>query len=228
MTGPPEADEAVTGRRDADDPAAPVFFLSYWRPDPPDSGAGPPPDRFVRRLFDDLAEDVDALIGSLPGRPPGYLDEPGGPGRRRRLLRAAGTCEVFVALLSAPYLTRSGGCAREWDLFSRRRVTRREPAAGVAGGPLVAVLWAPRPGPLPPRVGAVEPFVPARLPEGVRAGYRADGLLGLLRTGKETEYQAVVWRLAQHVVRIRTACRVEPLHRDTEDGLRSSFDRDAG
>ena len=200
--------------------AAPVFFLSYWRPDPPGAGAGPAPDRFVRRFFDDLAEDVDALTGSLPGRHPGFLDLPGGAARLPRLLAAAGTCEVFVALLSQPYLTRSAWCAREWDLFSRRRVVRR---GADAGDPLIPVLWAPA-GPLPP---GVDPYVPARLPASLLAGYRTAGLLGLLRSGRETEYQAVVWRLAQHVVRIRRCCRVEPLHQASEDGLRSTFERGA-
>ncbi|WP_250003778.1 hypothetical protein [Actinoplanes sp. M2I2] len=224
-------DVSVAEAAEPDDPAAPVFFVSYWRPDPPASGAGPPREanRFVRRFFDDLTEDVDNLIGSLPGRHPGFLDVVrGGELWEKRLLHAAGTCQVFVSLLSGPYLAGSAWCAREWDLFSRRRVVPRPGRAEPTGhdaSAIVPVLWAPPAGPLPPAVADVPLFVPGRLRDDFRADYRAEGLLGLLRTGKEPIYQAVVWRIAQHVERIRRHHRVEPLHLPGPAGLRTTFER---
>jgi hypothetical protein len=211
-----------------DDPAAPVFFLSYWRPKPTTSPTGAPREanRAIMRFFDDLTEDVNNLIGSVPGRDPGFLDVAGDGGElwRRRILRAAGTCHVFVCLVSDPYLTASKWCAREWDLFARRRVVPRQPGAEAAESAIVPVLWTPITWPLPPVVAEVNLFMPTRLRDDFRAGYQAEGMLGLLRTGQENVYQAIVWRLAQHVVRIHRSYRVEPLYVSDSGELRTSFD----
>jgi hypothetical protein len=89
----------VTSEFENEDPAAPIFFLSYWRPKPA-QGVGPPREatRFVTRFFDDLTADVNDLIGSVPGRDPGFLDVAGDGGVlwRRRLLHAVGTCHVLA------------------------------------------------------------------------------------------------------------------------------------
>ncbi|MBM2616225.1 toll/interleukin-1 receptor domain-containing protein [Actinoplanes sp. LDG1-06] len=212
-----------------DDPAAPVFFLSYWRPDPPRQGAGPPrePNRFVMQFFDELSENVNNLIGSIPGRDPGYLDVARGGGElwERQLLHAAGTCQVLICLLSTPYLTGSEWCAREWDLFSRRRVVPRHDHAPPFETAVVPVLWTPLSTPLPPVVSDVNIFVPTRLREDFRADYQTDGLLGLLRTGQQTVYEAIVWRIAQRVEWLRQNYRVEPLHLPSSDDLRTDFER---
>jgi len=219
----------VTEAAEREDPAAPVFFLSYWRPDPPAFGAGPPREanRFVMRFFDDLTEDVNNLIGSVPGRDPGFLDVTRGGGElwERRLLHAAGTCQVFICLLSSPYLSGSEWCAREWDLFSRRQVVPRQGPAAHDESAIVPVLWTPLTDPLPPAVADVNLFMPTRLRDDFRADYQAEGLLGLLRTGKEPIYQAIVWRIAQHVERVRRHFRVEPLHVPGPGDLRTTFER---
>ncbi|GAA0497973.1 hypothetical protein Ade02nite_53520 [Paractinoplanes deccanensis] len=209
-----------------DDPAAPVFFLSYWRPKPATVGVPREANRDVMRFFDDLTEDVNNLIGYVPGRDPGFMDVAGDGGElwRRRILRAAGTCQVFVCLISEPYLTSSKWCAREWHLFAKRRVIARHPDADPAESAIVPVLWTPVTWPLPPVVAEVNLFMPTRLRDDFRAGYQAEGMLGLLRTGQENVYQAIVWRLAQHVVRIHRSYRVEPLHVTDTSELGTSFE----
>ena len=63
----------------------------------------------------------------------GFMDQemPGGMQWADELLHAAGTCQVLVALLSAPYL-KSEWCGMEWHAFSQRTVTE---AGGSAGFP---------------------------------------------------------------------------------------------
>jgi hypothetical protein len=219
----------VTGEFKNEDPAAPVFFLSYSRPKPPLRAVGPPREagRFVTRFFDDLTADVNDLVGAMPGRGAGFIDvdTAGGDLWRRRVLYAAGSCQVFVCLLSMPYLHRSEWCAREWDLFARREVVPRVPDADPAESAIVPVLWTPIAGDLPPVVAEVNYFRPPRLPSADRAAYEAEGMLGLLKTGQVNVYEAVVWRIAQHVERIRRSYWVKPLYLEREDGLRTTFER---
>ncbi|GIF22184.1 hypothetical protein BJ973_002509 [Actinoplanes tereljensis] len=221
--------QRVTEAFENEDPAAPVFFLSYWRPKPPMQGVGLPREanRFVTRFFDDLTADVNDLIGSVPGRDPGFLDVAGEGGERwrERLLRAAGTCQVFICLLSVPYLHHSEWCAREWDLFARRKVKPRSPEADPAESAIIPVLWTPMTGRIPPVVAEVNYFIPTRLSADDRAAYLAEGLLGLLKTGQENVYQAIVWRIAQHVERIRRGYWVPPLYLEREDDLHTTFER---
>jgi TIR domain-containing protein len=215
-----------------DDPAAPVFFMSYWRPKRPSRFAGPPrePTVYVRRFFDDLTADVNDLIGAVPGRDPGFLDVAGSGGTqwRHKLLRAVGTCQVFVCLLSRPYLTSSPWCAREWDAFTRRRVVPRTPDADPVQTALVPVLWTPVRDRLPRIVSEVDLFVPTGLPPEFAALYLEDGLLGLLKTGQDRVYQAIVWKLALHVEWIRSSYWVESAVLDNADDLRTTFDRAEG
>jgi len=211
-----------------EDPGAPVFFMSYWRPKRPSRFAGPPrePAVHVRRFFDDLTADVNDLIGAMPGRDPGFLDVAGSGGTqwRHKLLHAVGTSQVFVGLLSRPYLTSSPWCAREWDAFSRRRVIPRSAGADPAETAMVPVLWTPVRDRLPRTITEVDLFVPTGLPAEFAALYLEDGLLGLLKTGQDRVYQAIVWKLAMHVERIRRSYWVEPGVLGNTDGLRTSFD----
>ncbi|MEV6629318.1 toll/interleukin-1 receptor domain-containing protein [Actinoplanes sp. NPDC051470] len=210
-----------------DDPGAPVFFLSYSRPDRSRS-VGPPrePNRNVIKLFDELNELVNELIGSPVGGDPGYLDLGRGGGElwQKGVLQAAGTCQVLVCLISHPYLFQSTWCPREWDIFTRRAVVPRgRPAPGIESA-IIPVLWTPLEGQLPPPIAAVNLFVPAGLPdEDHTARYLADGLLGLARTGQTAIYEAIVWKLALHIQRVHSRYRVEPGIPDGIDDLRTSF-----
>ena len=211
----------------ADDPSAPVFFLSYSRPDR-FRRVGPPrePNRNVIRLFDELNELVNELIGSPVGREPGFLDLGRGGGElwQKTVLQAAGTCQVLVCLVSHPYLFQSDWCPREWDVFARRRVLPRgDPGLGVESA-VIPVLWTPFDEELPPPVAAVNLFTPTGLPdEDYTARYLADGLLGLARTGQTAIYEAIVWKLAMHIQRIHCRYRVVPSIPDGIEDLRTSF-----
>lgn len=213
-----------------EDPGAPVFFMSYWRPKRPSRFAGPPrePTVHVRRFFDDLTADVNDLIGSVPGYDPGFLDVAGSGGTawRNRLLRAVGTCQVFVCLLSRPYVTSSPWCAREWDAFSQRRVVPRTPDVDPAQTAIVPVLWTPVQGRLPRVIADVDPFRPPGLEPEINALYQENGLLGLLKTGKEQAYQTIVWKLALHVEWLSGSYWVESRIPARSDELRTTFERE--
>jgi hypothetical protein len=211
----------------ADDPGAPVFFLSYSRPDRTRS-VGPPrePNRNVIRLFDDLSELVNELIGSPVGGEPGFLDlgRGGGDLWQKTVLQAAGTCQVMVCLVSYPYLFHSSWCPLEWDVFSRRRVVPRSGPVPRTESAIVPVLWTPFEQRLPAPVAAVRMFTPTGLPdEDWTARYLTDGLLGVARTGQTAIYDAIVWKLAMHIQRIHGRYRVEPSVPDGVEGLRTSF-----
>ncbi|MEV4275011.1 TIR-like protein FxsC [Actinoplanes xinjiangensis] len=219
-TRPPQAAPVV------EDPTAPIFFLSYARPDRSRS-VGPPrdPSRAVIRFFDDLNELVHELIGSPAGDSPGFMDRilDGGDRWQSSILRAAGTSQVMVSLMSGPYF-RSPWCALEWNVFSRRRVVSRTGLDPHGRTAIVPVLWTPFSEPVPAPIAAVQMFTPTGLPdESAIALYREEGLMGLVQTGQTAAYDAIVWKLAMHIQRIHSNYRVEPLVPDGIEGLPSSF-----
>lgn len=208
---------------------APVFFMSYRRVKAPTQWAAPPraPGREVGQFFHDLTEDVNELVGAQPGRDPGYLDVAGSGGSewQKRLLRAVGTCQVLVCLLSEPYLRDSPWCAREWDTFARRRVLPRTKDSEPDQTAIVPVIWTPMTGRLPDLVAEVGLFIPTDLPErDFEAAYLNYGLLGLIRTGQDRVYRTIVWKLAMHVARIHHLYRVETGIPDGIEGLRTTFE----
>jgi hypothetical protein len=81
-------------------PAAPLFFLSYAHSQRRESNP------YVARLFDDLSMHVNEMVPYGNRGDPGFMDRSMGGGERwsRELLTAAGTCQVFVALISGPYV----------------------------------------------------------------------------------------------------------------------------
>jgi hypothetical protein len=209
-----------------DDPSAPVFFLSYSRPDRSRPVAAPQePNRHVMRFFDELTENVNELVGSPAGQDPGFVDlgRGGGESWQETVLGAVGTCQVFVCLLSRPLL-KSPWCCREWDAFARRAVVPRGGSARPGDTAIVPVLWAPLSDPMPPMVAKINVFRPTGLPkEHYAARYLANGLFGLLRSEPDI-YEAILWKLALHIQRIHTQYWVEPRIPAGVDDLRTSFD----
>lgn len=195
---------------------APVFFVSYSRTHTGRGHQGRPqePDRYVIQFYDDLKENIAQLVSRAVGVDPGFIDRtiPDGGQWTSELLWALGTCKVFVALLSAPYVE-SEWCGKEWYAFSQRKV-----AGGAAVGAnhqtaILPVTWAPLPPgmPLPSAITAVQRFVPDGLPEPeVAALYRRDGVYGLMAMRQETAYKVVVWRLAQRIAELQRNYSVEP------------------
>lgn len=212
-----------------DDPRAPVFFLSYARPRRVNVPVARPryEDRRVERLFKDLTDMVNELVPLPAGRDPGFMDRQlaGGELWEEELLRAVGTCQVFICLISPRYLNDSEWCAMEWDVFSRRKRVRR--ADGSPGGnetSIVPVLWAPVVDKIPDDVNAVTRFSPRDMPDpAYEAAYEENGLFGLLTQHQTDAYEAFVWKLALHVQRLNARYYVEPKVPRNTTGLRKSF-----
>lgn len=206
-------------------PNSPVFFLSYARASEMLGGDRPHDrDRLVAKFFADLSENVSNLIGRPAGAEPGYLDRSIQSGARWTddLLEAIGTSQVFVALLSVPYF-RSSWCSMEWFAFSQRQVAASRIEPGGQSN-VIPVVWAPVPADQTPgAVNRIQRFVPAGLPDrGIAEQYQRDGVMGLLLMRRESAYQAVVWRLAQHIAELYLRQQVEPLVLRESD-LRDTF-----
>jgi hypothetical protein len=176
---------------------------------------------------------LDAL-GSSRGTGFGRSPMPDPDGCRRCGLEAASRPAANRELCSpasiriaprpaAPYLEGGLWTAREWDLFSRRRVFNRSMDETTASTPaIVPVIWTPVRR-LPPMIVEADLFMPTGLPPEFSALYREDGLLGLLKTGRDNTYQAIVWKLALHVEKIRSTYWVEPLVISNAESLATSF-----
>lgn len=190
-------------------PHAPVFFLSGA----PHAGGASEGD-LERRFFNDLSEDVAALVSRPVGSDPGFMDLAlrSGVTWRSELFQAIGTSQVFVALLSPRYMA-SSWCGTEWAAFSRRRVvgvSAGEPAPGATG--IIPVLWTPvRAKEIPAAIAGIRTFQLGDSDADVDARYKRDGIYGLLRTGREPDYQLIVWRLAQAIAHFVNRYRVEPV-----------------
>jgi hypothetical protein len=212
------------------DPRTPLFFFSYAHSgDLRSTGPAHEPNRQVIKFFDDLSENVAELVSRTAGADPGFLDRsiPGGGKWTEELLHAVGTCQVFVALLSAPYL-RSEWCGMEWYAFSQRKVVRSRESASDHQTSIIPVVWAPAPREtFPKAVRDVQRFSPTGLPDpDIAAQYKAEGVYGLLRMQLEVSYQAVVWRLAQRIADLHYSHRVEP--RTFERGELRNIFREGG
>lgn len=208
------------------DPQTPLFFLSYARSR--SSGRHGPrhgPNEAVIRFFEDLSEDVAQLISRPPGSDPGFMDRSmrGGVKWTDELLTAVGTSQVLVALLSDPFIN-STWCGMEWHAFSQRPVRPRPGAKRDHQTGIIPVLWAPYPDDRTPKaVSEVQRFSPSGLPDpSISARYEMEGVLGLIRTGPESSYRALVWRLALRIADFLESHRVEP-REFASDQLRNVF-----
>ncbi|MET7880442.1 TIR-like protein FxsC [Micromonospora profundi] len=208
---------------------APLFFLSHSRARV-SWATGKPPD-YVSRLFEDLSVHVSELVGPVTGVDPGFLDSSiaGGELWNPELLQAAGTCQVFVPLVSSALLS-SEWCGREWDAFSRRRIVPRHSSASAHETAIVPVTWSPTNGtPLPRVLRDIQRFSPTAMPDpAIAERYQRNGVYGLLTMGWEPEYRAVVWRLAQRIVAIHRSYLVEPWVPASVDELSNRFAEEPG
>jgi hypothetical protein len=209
------------------DPRAPLFFFSYAHSSEGYKANGRPhePNRQFVRFFDDLSENVAELVSRQAGSEPGYMDRSmhGGVYWTRELLGAIGTCQIFIALLSASYFD-STWCSKEWYAFSRRRVIRQSDDRSDNQSAIIPVIWAPLPHDrIPVVVNAVQRFSPGGLAKAdISALYEENGVGGLLRTKQKAAYRAVVWQLAKRIARVHYSHRVEAGPLD-ESKLRDIF-----
>jgi hypothetical protein len=241
--GPPTGPEAanadpVTGGEADEDtyPAAPLFFLSYAHLK---SGhqVGEPrePDERVLTFFDDLSSGVADLVSRQAGDDPGFMDRSllAGDDWSEELLENLGTCQVFVALMSASYVT-SESCGQEWFAFAQRRVIQRRDGVdprlhgrAIHRKGIIPVRWAPFPDQhIPPRINKVQRFTPTGVPNAEVALYRTEGIVGLMRTTEEAAYNRIVWRIAQCIANFHYSYRVEPGVLDASE-LRNAFRKEA-
>jgi len=222
----------VTDGRDDLDPRAPLFFLSYGSVKPLANPAAEQTDlnRNAIRLFHDLSVHVVELLGLPAGTDPGFMDQTFGGGEpwRAEILRAVGTCQVFIPLVS-PLLIRSEWCAKEWHAFTRRNTTRLDGGtAQTRQTSVIPVIWTPSElANWPPVIRDIQVFAPNGLPDAAVLGrYRQEGLNGLLIMEREADYRTVVWKLARRVVQVLGEYRVRPRIPDKIDQLVNVFSRE--
>lgn len=177
------------------------FFLSYARAreSSVNSGAVHFSDRMAEQFFFNLEEDVGQLISRETGADIGFMDTgmQGGMHWVDALLHAAGTCQVLIPLISAPYLSRDW-CGKEWCAFTKRT---SQPIAGAGAssyqGHIIPVLWAPVNLQLPALVQKELNFSPKNERDpNLPARYKANGLYGLLRMEEEDSCKIITWQLA--------------------------------
>ena len=96
--------------------------------------------------------------------------------------------------------------------FSQRKILQYKGEGGRHQSAIIPVIWAPlRYEQAPAAVRAVQRFSPAGLSDSaIKARYEANGIFGLLATGQDAAYQAVVWSLAQQIAHIHHTYWVEP------------------
>lgn len=210
------------------DPLNPLFFLSYKRSSWRGHSQGRPQerDRLVAEFFDELSENVAELVSRPTGADPGFIDReiPDGGEWTSELLWAVGSCQVFLPLLSEPYL-KSEWCGKEWYAFSQREVISVSSSALHHQTAIIPVVWAPlaQDTAIPAPVAAVQRFVPSGLPDpDIAELYRREGLFGLMKTDQDGAYRTAVWRLAQRVVEVHRHHHVRPRAFRPEE-LRNAF-----
>jgi hypothetical protein len=208
------------------------FFLSYAHADGNSNNQRTArlSDQMAEEFYYDLTQDVAQLISLPTGSDFGFMDVVGLRSGMRwtpELMRALGSCQVLVTLLSAPYLS-SEWCGMEWDAFSKRRIdslpgATRSPNQGC----IIPVWWAPVRGTLPPPILEGMIFSPrTRRKSDLPELYRQDGIFGLLRQGERDYYSTIVWQLARHIEDLYSCQHVR--HRKfRSENLKNAFNGDA-
>lgn len=215
-----------------EDSSTPLFFLSCARAGtiPQADEPQPGPNDQVNIFFHDLSVNVAELVRRRPGADPGFMDRSRQGGRRwtDELLHALGGCQIFVALLSVPYII-SEWCGMEWGAFSQRQVAKLKKSDSCLQACIIPIVWAPVPDErVPSCMRAVQRFVPDGLPDpDIVQRYESVGVSGLLWMRQEIPYQAVVWRLAQRITDLYLSHSVEPRRFDRAE-LRNIFQQQDG
>jgi hypothetical protein len=211
------------------EPRAPLFFVSHAnaRMDGDFMLSTEDPNEPFLEFFTALSLDVGQLDPRRAGADPGFIDRGIPPGRdwEAEILGAVASTQVFIGLVSNPYLN-SEWCGFEWDAFTRRRTRRRSDGAATGSHVCVLpVLWAPARKPLPAAVRACQWFSPLGLKDpGIAARYEKEGLFGLLNTDEQA-FKATVWRLAMKISRLIEDYWVEPEPPCTLAELGNAFER---
>jgi hypothetical protein len=184
-------------------------------------------DQLFVDFFGELSQHVNELHYRRSGADPGFMDltMEGGLAWEREVLKAVGTCHVFVALLSSPYVNHKW-CGLEWCAFRLRRSWRLDMDGWTETNEcIVPVLWAPlSDAAMPPAVLEVERFSPPPLRAGkLASAYREQGLRGLKITDPAS-YAAAVWWLALEIKQKLDDYRVESRVPRTRHDLANVFE----
>ncbi len=205
-------------------PGALPFFVSYARTEL----AAPDAVDIPHDVYLHLSDSVNRLLPLPTGANAGFIDLSVETGDiwTDDLLRAVGTCRVFVALLDEGYLHRSRWCAMEWHLFRRRTVSvlhrPGQVPASRSSTAIIPVLLAPTVYPIPADVEIVERFAPTGVSRDTAETYRREGLIGLYHHDREA-YRLVLWKIALEIQRLYVAVEVEPIEVDSPEGLPDTF-----
>lgn len=178
-------------------------------------------------FFKDLSRDVEQLVER--GRVDvGFIDRDmrAGDDWERKILDAAGTCQVFVPLLSAPFFA-SEYCGKEFEAFCLRRTWRRADKTAMDEAKCVLpVIWAPTRNE-PSAMSRFQRFTPDSYDDHELAHYyEQHGIFGLLQHERETgfRYRGTVWCIALEIQRLVEEYWVEPDVPLDSAGLRNAFD----
>ncbi len=192
------------------------FFLSYPRSVTQAIGRGDnrPDFHYVQVFFEALCADVAQLVHLPSGSDRGFMDTeglPGGMNWPEELIRALGSCQVLVGLLSMPYLM-SDWCGQEWHAFALRHKELSTGASPNQGG-IIPVRWAPLVGSPPAvltnHVNVFHPKDHQKIPN-LRQRYNEVGIFRLMQEGEEDAVGEIVWQLARHIQEIYYSQRLEP------------------
>jgi FxsC-like protein len=159
-------------------------------------------DIFVHRLHRDLSAEITRRIGAEPQQVVGYLDDSGTANWPSDARTALGTCQTFIALWSAKYLS-NDRCGRCWGIFADRLRDDRSDGDRNAEA-MIPVIWSAAD--LPDNVLAEEDLDvrPHRTPNG-------DDLRVLMRLrSHRAAYRAFVASLAHRVVETAHTRRLPP------------------
>jgi Caspase domain/Putative ATP-dependent DNA helicase recG C-terminal len=190
----------------------PAFFLSYART----GSVGKRADEMVKRFFLDLSQNLSALIALPAGQGIGFIDlaKTSETSWDQDLLTALGACQVFIPLLSVPYL-RSAWSGKEWHAFSRRAKSESRVAN------ILPVRWAPIPEhyQIPSIVQEIQFFYPKNTqanPELIHE-YVTEGLFGLMRSGEEGVYEEIVWQISLSIQELYYNGNIYPMVSKVDD-----------
>jgi hypothetical protein len=190
----------------------PAFFLSYAHT----GQAANVTHEMVNRFFLDLSNHISTLIAYPAGQGLGFIDleKSGSTSWNQDLLNALGTCQVFIPLLSIPYL-RSPWSGKEWYAFSRRGKTESKRTN------ILPIRWAPIPQnyQMPRAVQETQFFSPKNLSSApnLAEDYAIDGLFGLMRSGRKDDYERTVWQIAKEIQLLYYSGHLDPMLSNPDD-----------
>lgn len=177
-------------------------------------------------FFNSLSRDVEQLVER--GRVDvGFIDRDmrGGDDWERTILTAAGTCQVFLPLLSAPFFT-SEYSGKEFEAFTRRRTWRRSDKTLMEQAQCVLpVIWAPAKNE-PAAISRLQRFSPdAYGDHELPLYYEQHGIFGLLENegANGPRYRGAVWSIAREIQRMIYDFWVEPDVPTDSACLRNAF-----